>query len=152
MDKPIYSNSAPPPPAKLSPGDQSLRERELAELSEMKARLEEANGVLEVRINAKTRALRELAANLEKEMKERTEELRRKVAESENSRVALMNMLEDMEDLRRRAEEEREKTMAIIANFLAEGHSPATESTVIFTCKDLAGQPARPDLNLPYLL
>ncbi|OPZ51749.1 MAG: hypothetical protein BWY89_02071 [Bacteroidetes bacterium ADurb.BinA012] len=35
---------------------------------------------------------------------------------------------------------------------LAEGHSPATESTVIFTCKDLAGQPARPDLNLPYLL
>jgi hypothetical protein len=94
-----------------------LRERELAELSEMKARLEEANGILEVRINAKTRALRELAANLEKEMKERTEELRRKVAESENSRVALMNMLEDMEDLRRRAEEEREKTMAIIANF-----------------------------------
>jgi len=117
MDKAINSNNIPLPPAQPLPGDQSLRERELAELSEMKARLEEANGVLEVRINAKTRALRELAANLEKEMKERTEELRRKVAESENSRVALMNMLEDMEDLRRRAEEEREKTMAIIANF-----------------------------------
>jgi len=109
MDKAINPNNIPLPPVKPLSGDQSSRERELAELSEMKACLEEANSVLEIRVNAKTKALRELAANLKKEMEEQTEELRRKVAESENSRVALMNMLEDMEDLRRRTPKKRKK-------------------------------------------
>lgn len=48
---------------------------------------------------------------------ERTRQLREQVKFSEDSRVALMNMLEDMEDLRRKTEAEREKTLAIITNF-----------------------------------
>ncbi len=92
-------------------------DNEIRELNETKAQLEEAKNVLEIRVGAKTKALRELAAGLEKEVKGRTRELRQKIEESENSRVALMNMLEDMEDLRRRAEEEKEKTLAIITNF-----------------------------------
>ncbi len=48
---------------------------------------------------------------------ERTRELREQMKILESSRLALMNMLEDMEDLRRREEEEKEKTLAIINNF-----------------------------------
>lgn len=110
--------------AKISAGGPALtlssRADEIRELNEVKAELEEAKNVLEIRVNAKTKALRDLAAGLEGEIKARTQELRQKVEESENSRVALMNMLEDMEDLRRRAEEEKEKTLAIITN-LADG-------------------------------
>jgi len=73
---------------------------------------------LGIRVNAKTKELRDLADSLEQQVKERTRELQEKIQESENSRVALMNMLEDMEDLRRRAQEEKEKTLAIITNFV----------------------------------
>jgi len=44
-------------------------------------------------------------------------ELQEQMKILEDSRTALMNMLEDMEDLRRKAEEEKEKTLAIINNF-----------------------------------
>jgi signal transduction histidine kinase len=94
------------------------REREVLELKKVKAQLEEAKGVLEIKVNAKTKELRDFTANLEQQIKERTRELSEKVDESENSRVALMNMLEDMEDLRGRAQEEKEKTLAIITNFV----------------------------------
>lgn len=93
------------------------RDAEVRKLNEMKVELEEAKSVLEIKVNAKTKELREITENLEKQVKERTRELQTKVEDSENSRVALMNMLEDMEDLRRRAEVEKEKTLAIITNF-----------------------------------
>ncbi len=48
--------------------------------------------------------------NLESEVKKRTKEL-------ENSQKALMNILEDIEEERKKADEEREKTLAIINNF-----------------------------------
>ena len=93
------------------------RDAEVRELNEMKVELEEAKSVLEIKVNAKTRELRDLTESLERQVEERTRELQEKVKDSENSRVALMNMLEDMEDLRRRAEEEKEKTLTIITNF-----------------------------------
>ncbi len=93
------------------------RSAEIRELSETKAQLEETKNVLEIKVAAKTKELREITESLEKQVKERTAELQEKVKDSENSRVALMNMLEDMEDLRRRAEGEKEKTLAIITNF-----------------------------------
>ena len=93
------------------------RDFEIQELNEIKAQLEDAKSILEVRVSAKTKELRDLTGNLEKEIEVRTRELQGKVKESEQSRVALMNMLEDMEDLRRRAEEEKEKTLTIITNF-----------------------------------
>jgi signal transduction histidine kinase len=93
------------------------RGEEIKELQAIKAQLEEAKGILEIKVEAKTKELRSLTENLEKQIKERTKELQEKVEESENSRVALMNMLEDMEELRRRTEEEKEKTLAIITTF-----------------------------------
>jgi signal transduction histidine kinase len=93
------------------------KDAEVRELNEVKVELEEAKSVLEIKVNAKTRELRDLTETLERQVAERTRELQLKVEESENSRVALMNMLEDMEDLRRRAEEEKEKTLTIITNF-----------------------------------
>ena len=54
------------------------------------------------------------------ETKKFQEELERKVAEKtrelENSRTALMNMLEDVEEARKKAEAERDKTQTIVAN------------------------------------
>lgn len=94
------------------------REREIRELKKIKSQLEETKNDLGIRVNAKTKELRDLADSLEQQVKERTRELQEKIQESENSRVALMNMLEDMEDLRRRAQEEKEKTLAIITNFV----------------------------------
>jgi len=96
---------------------QSERDDEIHELNKVKAQLEEAKSILEIRVKAKTRELRELTENLEKQISARTRELQEKIKESEDSRLALMNMLEDMEDLRRRAQEEKEKTLAIITNF-----------------------------------
>ncbi|MDD5144585.1 MAG: ATP-binding protein [Candidatus Pacebacteria bacterium] len=53
---------------------------------------------------------KKLREGLEKEVEDRTGEL-------QNSRRALMNILEDVEESRKRAEEERNKTLAIIKNF-----------------------------------
>ncbi len=94
------------------------RNGEVLALNEINNRLEEKKSALEIRLNAKNRELRETAQVLQKEIEDRTRELEEKIEESQNSRVALMNMLEDMEDLRRRAEEESEKTLAIFANFV----------------------------------
>lgn len=94
------------------------RENEIKELKKMKTQLEEAKGILEIKVEAKTKELKDLTTSLEKQIRERTRELQEKIEESENSRVALMNMLEDMEELRGRTEEEKEKTLAIITNFV----------------------------------
>ena len=45
------------------------------------------------------------------------QELKKKTEELEESRTALMNMLEDVEEERGRAEEEKNKTLAVITNF-----------------------------------
>jgi len=46
------------------------------------------------------------------------EELRRKTKELETTRLALMNILEDVDEARLKAEEERRKTLAIINHFV----------------------------------
>ena len=72
--------------------------------------IEESKDVLEVRVKARTREIRELAAGLEDKVKERTKGLM-------ESRDALLNMLEDVNVAREKAEEEKNKTSAIITNF-----------------------------------
>jgi len=52
-----------------------------------------------------------------KEKKDIIEELEKKTKELEESRTALMNMLEDVEEARGKAEEEKNKTLTIINNF-----------------------------------
>ncbi len=54
--------------------------------------------------------IKKFREELEKKVEERTKEL-------EDSRMALMNMLEDVEEARKKAEEERNKTLTIITNF-----------------------------------
>lgn len=79
--------------------------------------IEEEKAVLEIKINARTKELKELAESLEEKVKRRTKELRGKVAELEDSRRALINILEDVEEARKAIEEEKNKTSAIITNF-----------------------------------
>jgi len=54
---------------------------------------------------------------LEKKIKEKTKELQEKLEELKESRTSLMNILEDVEEARRKSEEEKNKTLAIITNF-----------------------------------
>lgn len=54
--------------------------------------------------------IKKFREELEERVKERTKEL-------EKARTALMNMLEDVEEARKRTEEEKNKTLAIINNF-----------------------------------
>jgi len=62
--------------------------------------------------------LQKLKEDLEEKVKARTKELQEKVDESAKTKKALMNILEDIEETRERAEEEKNKTVAIITNFI----------------------------------
>src|SRR6056297_163869 len=59
----------------------------------------------------------EAEKKLKEKVETRTTELRHKINELEKTREALMNMLEDFEEERRKVEEEKKKTEAIITNF-----------------------------------
>jgi len=58
-----------------------------------------------------------LKQGLEKKVKERTKNLERQTQEITESRLALMNILEDVEKAKEKSEEERDKTLAIFDNF-----------------------------------
>jgi PAS domain S-box-containing protein len=87
------------------------------ELFKFYTSLEETKRNLELQVKAKTAQLEALNRSLKSEVERQTQELRTKVQELESSRVALLNILEDVDQERKRAEEEREKTLAIITNF-----------------------------------
>ena len=88
----------------------ALQESLEKKIEERTRELEEAKSSLEIKVKARTKEIRELADNLEYKVKERTEGL-------VQSREALINMLEDVEEERKTAEEEKNKTLAIIRNF-----------------------------------
>jgi PAS domain S-box-containing protein len=50
--------------------------------------------------------------------KARREEVEKKLEDLEKTRIALMNILEDVEEAREKAEEEKNKTLAIVENFV----------------------------------
>jgi PAS domain S-box-containing protein len=62
--------------------------------------------------------LKTFQVELEKRVTQRTKEIEKKKEEIEGSRKALLNILEDVEKERKVAEEEEEKTRAIIDNFV----------------------------------
>jgi len=72
--------------------------------------LNETKDILKIRVDARTRQIREMAESLEQKVSERTEVL-------SQSRKALLNILEDVDAEKRIAEEERNKTSAIVSNF-----------------------------------
>ncbi len=73
-------------------------------------KMKEMNDVLEIRLQARTRELRESLLSLDGQIKERTKKL-------ENSKIALMNILEDFRKQKMLTEEEQKKNLAIINNF-----------------------------------
>ncbi len=95
------------------------------ELEKAKEKLEESEAILEVKVRARTRELRELNERLEKEVEKRTKELQERAEqlevrakEMEDSKSALLNILEDVDHSFKQAEKEKKKTSAIIDNFV----------------------------------
>jgi len=81
---------------------------------------EENFDVLILGINMMISDIKEREHKLSEMREEQTKELKElegKTKELEESRVALMNMLEDVEEARGKAEEEKNKTLAVITNF-----------------------------------
>lgn len=85
-------------------------DKKISELKADEIRMKEMNDVLEIRLQARTKELRENVMSLDKQVKERTRKL-------ENSKIALMNILEDFKRQRILTEEEQKKNLAIINNF-----------------------------------
>ncbi|MEF8847493.1 MAG: ATP-binding protein, partial [Candidatus Paceibacterota bacterium] len=83
------------------------------ELEESKKKLEKAQESLKAKVKSRTKKLRELAEKREEIIRRRTKGLRK-------SRKALMNILEDVEEAKDEAEQERDKNAAMLDN-LPEG-------------------------------
>jgi len=79
-------------------------------LEEDETRLQEMNEILEIRLKARTRQLMENINDLDRQVKERTQRI-------EDSKEALSAALENVKKEKNVAEEEKEKTLAIIRNF-----------------------------------
>lgn len=58
------------------------------------------------------------SAELKEQIKNKTTELEERVKDLKDSRIALLNMLEDAEEAKKAVEEEREITLSIVANFV----------------------------------
>ncbi len=61
--------------------------------------------------------IKEFQKTLQEKVHEKTEALENKTKELDDSRKAVLNVLEDTEESRQKAEEEKDKTQAIISNF-----------------------------------
>lgn len=83
------------------------------DLKTTEKRLEEANMALE-----RTNELKNFTEILENKIKERTFEFEKKATELGESKIALLNILEDVEEEREKAEEEKNKTLAIITHLI----------------------------------
>ncbi|MBU4298700.1 hypothetical protein KJ636_01535 [Patescibacteria group bacterium] len=88
------------------------------ELMKTREELEEAKIVLEIKVQARTQELKELAEELEGKVRERTKGLEEKTKELAGSKTALLNILEDIEEVKDEVVEERDKTLSIINNLL----------------------------------
>lgn len=76
-------------------------QQRIRELEDVRKRLEESKAVLEIRIGARTRALKDLANNLEEQVKNRTKELERKIAELERANQLMVDRELSMADLKK---------------------------------------------------
>jgi len=86
----------------------------------MRARLEGIKREIEKKLLKRTKKLQEMYEEtqiLRIRERARMAEAEKRTKELENARTALINILEDVEEARLKAEEERDKTLAIIQNF-----------------------------------
>lgn len=97
----------------------------LTEVKKIQDELKQASAVLEIRVEARTKELEEERGALEERVKERTKELEDSgqalmatLRNVEESRRALVNMLEDVELEKSRTEEERDRTNLIISELI----------------------------------
>ncbi len=70
------------------------------------------------RLESKIKELDERKKELEAQVVKRTKEIEQSAKEIDDSRRALLNILEDVEESRKAAVEEKEKTLSIINNFV----------------------------------
>ncbi|MEA3463486.1 MAG: ATP-binding protein [Patescibacteria group bacterium] len=82
-------------------------QKHYANLLKARNKAKEAKSTLEIKVSDRTKELRELSQNLEKKTQERTKAL-------EKTRKALINLLEDAEEAKRKIEEEKNKTRAAL--------------------------------------
>lgn len=85
-------------------------DQKIDQLKDDEKRLKEMNEILEIRLQARTKELRDNLSSLDAQVRERTKKL-------ENSKTALMNILEDFRMQKILTEEEQRKNLAIINNF-----------------------------------
>ncbi|MCK5413621.1 MAG: hypothetical protein KAI57_04595 [Candidatus Pacebacteria bacterium] len=85
-------------------------DEKILELEKTNKELSETGDILEIKLNARTKQLQEVIEGLDKKIKERTNKL-------EKSQKALLNILEDNQNEKKIAQEERNKTLSIITNF-----------------------------------
>jgi len=86
----------------------------------LRTKLEGVRKEIEKKLQKRTKKLREMFEEtqiLRIRERARMAEAERRAEELEKARTALINILEDVEEARGRAEEERDKTLAIIQNF-----------------------------------
>jgi len=88
---------------------QSEVQNRINELEDVKKRLEESKAVLEIRIQARTKALKDLANNLETQVQQRTVELEKKVQELERANQLMVDRELTMADLKKEVVILREK-------------------------------------------
>lgn len=69
---------------------------------------------------------------IQEKREEELNELKKKTKELEETRAALMNILEDIEEAWRKAEEERDRTMALVTNF-ADGILVVEEGKIVLS-------------------
>jgi len=88
---------------------QSEVQNRIRELEDVKKRLEENKAVLEIRIQARTKALKDLANNLESQVQQRTKELEKKVQELERANQLMVDRELAMAELKKESESLKEK-------------------------------------------
>jgi len=88
---------------------QSEVQNRIRELEDVKKRLEENKAVLEIRIQARTKALKDLANNLESKVQQRTKELEKKVQELERANQLMVDRELAMAELKKESESLKEK-------------------------------------------
>ncbi|MCK5332387.1 GHKL domain-containing protein [Candidatus Parcubacteria bacterium] len=84
-------------------------DEKINQLEKSNGKLEDTKDILEIRLNAKTRQLREMIDGLDQEVRVRTRKL-------EDSQKALLNILDDYRIEKNISQAEKEKTIAIIKN------------------------------------